>query len=182
MAGCSQMEKCWGNLILQSGQLLENKLETKMSRKAQNGSHLWTSTFRKKLASRSLSSCIKRGTHSASSVSCPQRSIRSLGWNSSCLGWETLVLATKHGWAMVVFLGKDRGHLASNQHLLGAFWSIDVGLAHSSRVSFSASGPAGHIPSDLALFLQLEWSTDVFLLSRSLLGFAQVLTKMTVAI
>lgn len=47
---------------------------------------------------------------------------------------------------------------------------------------FRASGPAGYIPSGLALFWQLELSTEVFLLSISVLGFTQVLTKMTVAI
>ena len=46
---------------------------------------------------------------------------------------------------------------------------------------FSVSGPAGCTPSGLALFWQLELRIEVFLLSRSLLGFAQVLTKMTVA-
>lgn len=47
---------------------------------------------------------------------------------------------------------------------------------------FLASGPAARIPSGLAPFWQLELSTEVFLLSRSRLGFAQVLTKITVAI
>jgi len=41
---------------------------------------------------------------------------------------------------------------------------------------------AGCIPSGLARFWQLELNNEVFLLSRSLLGFAQVLTKVTAAI
>lgn len=119
MVGCSQMEMCWRALLLWSGQLLENRLGANMSEKPQNGFHLQTSaTGRKRLVHRSLCSCIRveHDSSFASSVSCPQRSLRNPGWNSSRLGWEVLMLATKNVNTIVVFLAKYQCCLEPDQH------------------------------------------------------------------
>lgn len=125
MVGCSQMETHWRVSLLQSGQLLENRLGAKTSRKPQNSFNVWAvSPGRKESVSISLSSC-SGWTCSGSSAGCPWRSIRSSDWNSLCLGWETLMLSTKHGNAMVII---HQCHLEPNQHLLGAFFVDGPGL------------------------------------------------------
>lgn len=136
--GCSQMETCWRVLLLQSGQLLENRLGAKTSRKPQNSFNVWAvSAGGKESVSSSLSSC-SAWTCPGSSAGCPWRSIRSPGWNPLCLSWGTLMLSTKHGNAVVIFLIIHQCHLEPNQHLLGAFLSRDL--------DFSCSGEYPRVP------------------------------------
>lgn len=169
--GCSQMETCWRVLLLQSGQLLENRLGAKTSRKPQNSFNVWAvSAGGKESVSSSLSSC-SAWTCPGSSAGCPWRSIRSPGWNPLCLSWGTLMLSTKHGNAVVIFLIIHQCHLEPNQHLLGAFLSRDLDFSCSGNIQGFPSWHCWMLPSALVLLWQVGPCTELLLLRRPLLGF-----------